>query len=57
MVFFVFIKKNQDERAKGVLIVTLCIAILTVILKSIDFAVNPLLSKWPFNTADAAGGR
>ena len=33
MVFFVFIKRNQDERAKGVLIVTLCIAILTVILK------------------------
>ena len=32
-VFFVFLKKNQDIRAKGVLIATLVIAFLTVILK------------------------
>ncbi|WP_435415465.1 hypothetical protein [Polaribacter aestuariivivens] len=32
-VFFVFIKKKQDNRAKGVLIATILIAITTLILK------------------------
>lgn len=32
-VFFVYLKKKQDLRAKGVLIGTLCIAIFTFILK------------------------
>lgn len=32
VVFFVFIKKNQDQRAKGILIMTIFLAILTLIL-------------------------
>lgn len=32
LVFFVFIKKNQDERAKGVLLFTIFLAIFTLIL-------------------------
>jgi|TARA_R110000822_G_scaffold106288_5_gene234366 hypothetical protein len=32
-VFFVFIKKKQDQRAKGVLIATFLIAFTTLILK------------------------
>ena len=32
IVFFVFIKKNQDQRAKGVLLTTIFLAILTLIL-------------------------
>jgi hypothetical protein len=32
-VFFVFIKKNQDTRAKGVLIATFLIAFTTLVLK------------------------
>ena len=32
IVFFVFIKKNQDQRAKGVLLLTIFLAILTLIL-------------------------
>ncbi|QTD38825.1 hypothetical protein JL193_06090 [Polaribacter batillariae] len=32
-VFFVFIKKKQDNRAKGVLIATILIALTTLILK------------------------
>ena len=32
-VFTVFIKKKQDQRAKGVLIATILIAIITLILK------------------------
>ncbi len=34
-VFFVFIKKKQDNRAKGVLIMTILIALTTLILKFI----------------------
>jgi Na+-driven multidrug efflux pump len=34
-VFFVFIKKKQDNRAKGVLMMTICIALITLILKFI----------------------
>lgn len=34
-VFFVFIKKRQDNRAKGVLFATILIAITTLILKLI----------------------
>ncbi len=32
IVFFVFIKKNQDQRAKGILLLTIFLAILTLIL-------------------------
>jgi|TARA_B110000305_G_scaffold191845_1_gene214728 hypothetical protein len=32
LVFFVFIKKNQDQRAKGVLLLTIFLAIFTLIL-------------------------
>lgn len=32
-VFFIFIKKEQDHRAKGVLIATILIALTTLILK------------------------
>ncbi|AUC86319.1 hypothetical protein CW731_13990 [Polaribacter sp. ALD11] len=32
-VFFVFIKKKQDNRAKGVLLATILIALTTLILK------------------------
>ena len=32
-VFFIFIKKKQDNRAKGVLFVTILIALTTLILK------------------------
>ncbi len=32
-VFFVFLKKKQDYRARGVLIATICTAIFTFILK------------------------
>ncbi|UAM98700.1 hypothetical protein K8354_02425 [Polaribacter litorisediminis] len=32
-VFFVFIKKKQDNRAKGVLLTTIIIALTTLILK------------------------
>jgi len=32
-VFFIFIKKKQDARAKGVLLATITIALLTLILK------------------------
>lgn len=32
LVFFVFIKKNQDQRAKGVLLFTIFLAIFTLIL-------------------------
>ena len=31
-VFFIFIKKNQDQRAKGVLLLTIFLAIFTLIL-------------------------
>lgn len=34
-VFFVFIKKQQDNRAKGVLITTIVIALITLVLKFI----------------------
>lgn len=34
-VFFIFIKKNQDQRAKGVLLATILIALTTLILKFI----------------------
>ncbi|CAI8284777.1 MAG: Uncharacterised protein [Polaribacter sp. SA4-10] len=34
-VFFVFIKKNQDNRAKGVLLATILIALTTLVLKII----------------------
>ena len=34
-VFFVFIKKKQDNRAKGVLITTIVIALITMVLKFI----------------------
>ncbi|WP_339882375.1 hypothetical protein [Polaribacter vadi] len=34
-VFFVFIKKKQDNRAKGVLITTIVIALMTLVLKFI----------------------
>lgn len=34
-VFFVFLKKKQDYRARGVLVATICIAVLTMILKFI----------------------
>ncbi|MCI2228990.1 hypothetical protein MC378_07410 [Polaribacter sp. MSW13] len=32
-VFFIFIKKKQDNRAKGVLMATILIALITLILK------------------------
>ncbi len=32
-VFFIFIKKKQDNRAKGVLMATILIALTTLILK------------------------
>ncbi|MDA9111820.1 hypothetical protein N9J39_03000 [Flavicella sp.] len=32
-VFFIYIKKRQDNRAKGVLLATLCIAFATLVLK------------------------
>ena len=32
VVFFVFIKKNQDQRAKGILLMTIFLSILTLIL-------------------------
>ena len=32
LVFFVFIKKNKDQRAKGVLLLTIFLAIFTLIL-------------------------
>lgn len=32
-VFFIFIKKNQDNRAKGVLLTTIIIALTTLFLK------------------------
>ncbi|TXD58815.1 hypothetical protein ES044_11515 [Polaribacter sp. IC066] len=34
-VFFIFIKKKQDNRAKGVLLMTIAIALTTLILKFI----------------------
>jgi len=34
-VFFIFIKKKQDQRARGVLLATILIAITTLILKFI----------------------
>jgi uncharacterized membrane protein len=34
-VFFIFIKKNQDNRAKGVLLATIIIALTTLVLKFI----------------------
>jgi hypothetical protein len=34
-VFFVFIKKHQDNRAKGVLLATILIALTTVVFKII----------------------
>lgn len=34
-VFLVYIKKKQDNRAKGVLLTTICIALITLILKFI----------------------
>ncbi len=34
-VFFVFLKKKQDYRARGVLVGTICIALLTFVLKII----------------------
>tara|TARA_B100000959_G_scaffold191556_1_gene200264 strand:- start:1107 stop:1403 length:297 start_codon:yes stop_codon:yes gene_type:complete len=34
-VFFVYIKKKQDQRAKGVLLATIIIAVLTLILNLI----------------------
>lgn len=34
-VFFVFIKKKQDYRARGVLIATICIAITVLVMKFI----------------------
>ena len=34
-VFFVFIKKKQDNRAKGVLVMTIVIALITLVLKFI----------------------
>ena len=34
-VFWVFLKKNQDYRARGVLITTVAIAIVTLVLKFI----------------------
>ena len=34
-VFFVFIKKKQDNRAKGVLLATILIALTTLVLKII----------------------
>ncbi|WP_055442565.1 hypothetical protein [Lacinutrix himadriensis] len=33
--FFFFLSKKQDDRAKGVLIATICIAILTLLFKFI----------------------
>lgn len=33
LVFFVFLKKNQDNRAKGVLIEVISVALITVFLK------------------------
>ena len=35
-VFFVFIKKKQDYRARGVLLVTILIALFTFVLKFIN---------------------
>jgi hypothetical protein len=35
LVFFIYIKKRQDNRAKGVLLATLCIAFVTLVLKFI----------------------
>jgi len=32
-IFFVFLKKNQDSRAKGVLMATILVALTTLILK------------------------
>jgi Na+-driven multidrug efflux pump len=32
-VFFIFVKKKQDQRAKGVLLATILIALTTLILK------------------------
>ena len=32
-VFFIFLKKNQDNRAKGVVLATILIAFTTLILK------------------------
>ncbi len=34
--FFLFLKKNQDQRAKGVLIATLLIFITTMVIKFIN---------------------
>ena len=34
-VFFIFLKKKQDYRARGVLVSTICIAFLTFVLKII----------------------
>ena len=31
--FFIFIKKKQDYRARGVLLATVCIAVVTFIIK------------------------
>lgn len=31
--FFIFIKKRQDHRARGVLLITICIAVCTFIFK------------------------
>lgn len=31
--FFIFIKKRQDYRARGVLLITVCIAVCTFLLK------------------------
>lgn len=35
LAFFVYIKKRQDQRARGVLLATLCIAVVIMILKFI----------------------
>lgn len=35
-VFFVYLKKKQDLRAKGVLIATICIALFTLVLKIVQ---------------------
>ncbi|QFZ53961.1 hypothetical protein FEZ18_03630 [Oceanihabitans sp. IOP_32] len=35
VVFFIFIKKRQDYRARGVLLVTVLVAVLTLIFKII----------------------
>ena len=34
--FFLFLKKNQDNRAKGVLIATLLVFIITMVIKFIN---------------------